>query len=31
MPLKYSVRELLPFQFFGGIGSNERAEELQDP
>jgi hypothetical protein len=31
MPLKYSVRELAALQFFGGIGSNNRAEELQDP
>ena len=30
MPLKYSVRELAALQFFGGIGSSNRAEELQD-
>jgi hypothetical protein len=30
MPLKYPVRELPALQFFGGIGSNNRAEELQD-
>jgi hypothetical protein len=26
-----SVRELTPLQFFGGIGSNDRAEDLQNP
>jgi hypothetical protein len=31
MPLQYSVRELPALQFFGGIGPNNRAEELQDP
>jgi hypothetical protein len=31
VPLKYSVRELPAFQFLGGIGSNNRGEELQDP
>jgi hypothetical protein len=26
-----SVRELPALRFFGGIGSNDRVEELQDP
>ena len=30
MPLKYSVRELAALQFFGGIGSSNGVEELQD-
>jgi hypothetical protein len=31
MPLNYSLQELPPLQFVGGIGSNDRAEELQGP